>query len=173
MDWNAIKHEYITTYIGQRPLAGKHGVEYCTLRRRAEREKWIEQRDEMRRKIDANVTQKTVDAAVTNAEKLEQARGLALDNLLSILQLFPKGGGDKVEHYGTDKNGKPYKNTFSLLNIVTMIEKMAKDVPVDTSNATSENMIQIAELVNHPLPDVSIDDVLAGVDDNGKGGDAT
>ena len=50
-NWAAIKEEYITGDIGQRPLAKKHGVSYYTLKDRAERDNWGEERRQYREKF--------------------------------------------------------------------------------------------------------------------------
>lgn len=50
-DWASIREEYITGDIGQRTLAKKHGVSYYTLKDRAERDKWGEERRRYRESI--------------------------------------------------------------------------------------------------------------------------
>ena len=61
VDWNKIKAEYVTTKISQQKLAAKYGVPYITIRRRAEKEKWIELR--------ANSEQRVSEKAIAKAEK--------------------------------------------------------------------------------------------------------
>ena len=46
--WDDIKTEYITTGIGTRPLAAKYKVSYSTLRKRAAREQWAQERAQFR-----------------------------------------------------------------------------------------------------------------------------
>lgn len=63
-DWNAIRNEYVTTQISLRDLAQKHGVSFATLRRRSEKEKWVDQRKEHEHEVSIKVAQKTAEAAV-------------------------------------------------------------------------------------------------------------
>lgn len=79
----------------------------------------------------AKAAQKTADAAASNAAKLERAKGLALDRLLTILERFPQSGGDKVQQYGKDQKGHSIKNQYSLLDIVTALEKLERNSPID------------------------------------------
>lgn len=50
-DWLAIKTEYITSDVGTKALAEKHGVSYNTLAHRSASEKWVAEREEYRRKV--------------------------------------------------------------------------------------------------------------------------
>jgi len=64
-DWTAIKAEYINSRISTRSLAQKHGVPYPTLRKRAEKENWVQERAQQERKTVAEVSQKTAEAVAT------------------------------------------------------------------------------------------------------------
>ena len=57
VDWNKLKAEYIAGGTTYRKLAQKHGVSENTLRRRAAKEKWTQERH----KADMITTQKVVD----------------------------------------------------------------------------------------------------------------
>ena len=62
-DWVTIHSEYISTQISTRDLAQKYGISYSTLRRKAEKEKWAQERKEHERIVSAQVAQKTAQAA--------------------------------------------------------------------------------------------------------------
>ena len=66
-DWEAIRREYVSTDISTRSLAEKHGVPYGTLRCRAEKGKWTEERAEHQRKVSAKSAQKSVEK-ISDAE---------------------------------------------------------------------------------------------------------
>lgn len=66
-DWEAIRREYVSTDISTRALAEKHGVPYGTLRKKAEREKWLDAREEHGRKVGAKWAQKSVEK-ISDAE---------------------------------------------------------------------------------------------------------
>ena len=61
VDWLAIKTEYINGGISYRKLAEKYGVTFGTLRSRADKEKWVEQREEQQHKISTKSAQKTAE----------------------------------------------------------------------------------------------------------------
>lgn len=64
VDWLSIRNEYIhDTTFSYRSLAEKHGVSFGTLRARAEREKWVEQRRTAQHDIYTQAAQKTVEKA--------------------------------------------------------------------------------------------------------------
>ena len=85
-DWQAIKTEYITTNIGYRKLAQKHGVHYNAIANRAKQEDWVSQRNQF---CDRTVT-KTVNAIskkqVDRAAKLISAADKLLDKVESLLE---------------------------------------------------------------------------------------
>lgn len=73
VDWLKIKTEYVTTQISTRDLAQKHGVPYSTLRKRAEKENWSEERKKQGRKVSAKVAQKiTETVACAQADRITQ-----------------------------------------------------------------------------------------------------
>ncbi|MBR2894342.1 MAG: hypothetical protein IKC03_01615 [Oscillospiraceae bacterium] len=59
VDWLKIKNEYISGGISYRKLAEKYGVSFPTLRDRATKEKWKDQRDVQRNKVVTKTEQKT------------------------------------------------------------------------------------------------------------------
>ena len=61
VDWLAIKTEYINGGISYRKLAEKYEVPFPTLRDRAAREAWKEEKKEQRNKVVTNTSQKTVE----------------------------------------------------------------------------------------------------------------
>lgn len=69
VNWLKIKNEYITTDIGQRPLAKKHGVPFNTLRDRANREKWHDAKTEYRNNVGTKTEQKLEQRAEQEADR--------------------------------------------------------------------------------------------------------
>lgn len=67
VDWNTLKAEYIAGGISYRELAEKYGVSQSTLRQRAAREKWSEQKNTVRTEVE----QKMIDTI--SDEQTEQA----------------------------------------------------------------------------------------------------
>ena len=67
VDWNVLKAEYISGGTSYRKLAEKYGVSQSTLRQRAAREKWSEQKNNVRTEAE----QKMIDTI--SDEQSEQA----------------------------------------------------------------------------------------------------
>lgn len=67
VDWNVLKAEYIAGGTSYRKLAEKYGVSQSTLRQRAAREKWSEQKNNVRTEVE----QKIIDTI--SDEQSEQA----------------------------------------------------------------------------------------------------
>lgn len=89
-NWNKIKSEYLNSYISQRNLAEKHGIPYQTLRDRATKEKWFDQRKVQREKISQKTEQKAVEIlAQKEADRLLRISNAA-DELLAKLELATK-----------------------------------------------------------------------------------
>lgn len=101
-DWLAIKTEYITTRISTRDLAQKHGVSYSTLRRKAEKEGWVKEREEQGRKLSAAVAQKTVER-VACAQADRMARLMACGDQAARLL------GERLDQIERSGKVKPYE----------------------------------------------------------------
>lgn len=81
-DWIKIKNEYINTSISQRKLAEKYGISVSTLTKRANKEKWQQEKETQCNKIETKVQQKTADKIV-KSEVDRIANILALGDKLS------------------------------------------------------------------------------------------
>lgn len=92
MDIDALKREYITTKIGVRELAAKHNVPYGTLRKRAERGKWAQERARMDAEAAAGRAQAARDVAremeYEEYKGLLEAAGLLSDKIYAAVELM-------------------------------------------------------------------------------------
>ena len=133
-DWATIEAEYVSGEIGTYKLADKYGIPRPSLRYHYEKEEWGRKRKEYRQKLVEKSSQKTADAAASNAAKLEKAKGLALDLALEILSKYPKNAGNKLRTFGKDKNGNDIMMEFELLSMVTVLEKLGKGGVTDVED---------------------------------------
>lgn len=133
-DWATIEAEYVSGEIGTYKLADKYGIPRPSLRYHYEKEEWGRKRKEYRQKLVEKSSQKTADAAASNAAKLEKAKGLALDLALEILSKYPKNAGNKLRTFGKDKNGNGIMTEFELLSMVTVLEKLGKGGVTDAED---------------------------------------
>ena len=86
VDWIKVKTEYVTTGISQRKLAEKYGISFNTLKDRANREKWNDEKNIARNKITTDTQRKTIDVIVDKE----------VDRITRILELTDRLS-DKVE----------------------------------------------------------------------------
>lgn len=77
--------------------------------------------------VETKTIEKTADAVASNAAKLERAKGLAIDRILSILERFPEDAGDVYRKFGDG-----IENKYNLLNIVTALEKLDRNSTMDS-----------------------------------------
>ena len=131
IDWTKIRAEYIAGGISQRKLAEKYGITYNTLRRRAESGAWAEEREKQSRKSAAKAAQKTENEVVSNAVKLEQAKGLLIDKLKKAIETMPENGGTHARKYIGD-GSKKLTVDYDLLAMVTALEKLTAGDNKDT-----------------------------------------
>lgn len=89
-DWNAIRADYIAGGISQRKLAKKYGVSENTLIRRANVEKWAEQRGGVYNVVTAEIQQKTAEAAADNAVIAREIQRDLLERLKRISMKYPQ-----------------------------------------------------------------------------------
>jgi transcriptional regulator with XRE-family HTH domain len=125
-DWAKIRAEYITGGISQRKLAAKYGVSFGTLAQKANAEKWAKQRNETYNKSITKAQQKKANETASNAVKLEQAKGLLIDKLKRAIEQMPESAGTHSRQY-ISKGDKKMTVDYDLLEMVTALEKLAKD----------------------------------------------
>ena len=126
-NWDAIRAEYIGGG------ASKYSVSLSTLSVRASREGWTTERDKTCDKIVTKAVQKKANEIANNAVKIERARGLAIDRLISALEDMPKKGGSHSRGIIID-NGQKITVDYDLLSIITALEKLSES----TTNADRE-----------------------------------
>lgn len=91
-NWDKIKKEYTTTKIGGRELAAKYSVPYGTLRKRAERGKWAQERAQLDAETVAGRAQAVRDVAreieYQEYKGLLMAAGLLSDKIYEAVELM-------------------------------------------------------------------------------------
>lgn len=126
-EWGAIRTEYIGGGTSYRKLAEKYSVSLKTLSDRASREGWVEERNKVRDKGALKAIQKRADAIANNATKIERARSLAIERLISALESMPQKGGSHSRQVITD-GGKRIIVDYDLPAIVSALEKLSEGI---------------------------------------------
>lgn len=136
IDWNAIMAEYIAG-MSIRDLAGKYGLNRGTVARHAKSGQWEKNRVTARDRARTKSIQKTAEVAASNAAKLERAKGMAIDRLLAVLERYPENAGDAYRQFGDRE-----ENKYSLLNIVTALEKLDRNSTIDEADDPLVQMLK-------------------------------
>ena len=124
-DWAVIRAEYIGGGTSYRKLAKKYRVSLKTLSDKASREGWVTDRDKACDIGASKAVQKTAEEIATNAMKLERARGLAIDKLISALEKMPDKGGSHSRQVITE-GGKRMIVDYDLPAIISALEKLGE-----------------------------------------------
>lgn len=143
IDWNAIKAEYIGGGISQRKIAEKYGVSYNTLKDKANREHWNEQREKAHIKITAKSHQKMIDAASDNAAIAQRIKQKLLIKLEKEIDSLPEQLGSE-RFTETVKKGKNGDKTVSgikykLNDITQSFKALVGDLPDVTADMNIED----------------------------------
>lgn len=154
-DWVSIKAEYISTGISTRSLAEKSGVSYASLRRRAEKEHWADERKTTERKVSAKVAQKVALVKVAHeADRITRLLGVG-DILTDKLEQSAKQLGTytvvkrKSERYEIGENDKPIG--------ITETEEVAvpADAVINTADAKriASALKDLSDIASRPASD--------------------
>lgn len=137
-DWVSIKAEYCSTDISYRKLAVKHSVSFNTLKDRAIREGWKEQRNTTHNKIATTTQQKIVaslsDDAASYAASVARLSGKAM-------RLVEKSMD------GMEEKADPYK----VKAIVSALKDLRDIANQDERESTdSEDLTPLASMLGEP-----------------------
>lgn len=86
--WLDVRKEYTTTDISTRELARKYDIPYGTLRKRATREKWAQERAQMGAEMGAGRAQAVREVEYEDYKGLLLAAGLLSDKIAEAVQLM-------------------------------------------------------------------------------------
>lgn len=141
VDWNAIRSEYIGGGISQRKLAVKYGIPVDTVMRRANREKWNDQRAEAYSKATEIIQQKTATAASSNAARAQRIREKLLKKLEKEIDELPDSIGSETRQTIIDnefdgqrgnrvRKSKEISKAYKLVELANTFEKLTKDLNI-------------------------------------------
>ena len=129
VDWTKVKLDYISTTIGYRDLAKKHGCSFSTLQRKAKAENWPLLRRRTEEDAERALIGMATDSKISRAERIEYIA----DKLLDKIELTLDGIDGR-------KTGKACKDLSDAL-------KSAKEIlGVRTEKDLEEQEARIAKL---------------------------
>lgn len=152
--WDDIKTEYITTDIGTRPLAEKHNVSYSTLRKRAAREQWAQERAQFRTQRGADRVQAQREIEYQEYKSLLEAAGLLSSKLCSAVAQLTDA--DIIK----DKRG--LKSLTGAMKDLAEIQGVKPDADKREQEARIKNLERQAAGEAQPEP---VRVIIAGADD--------
>ena len=136
VNWEQIKTEYITGDISQRKLAEKYGVPYSTLRDRAGKDTWFQQRKKSRQKVVSKSVQKVEEKQVrlatkelTLLDKIEQHLDRALSDVDQFNRHIVQEGTGKGETITEERIYKKadIRALKEAAQVLAMVEKMKQE----------------------------------------------
>lgn len=148
-DWNEIKTEYISTEIGYRDLAKKHGVSFSTLQRRARKENWAGLR---RQVCDDTVTAVTTAVINSNVDRAIRVQNVA-DQLLDKIELTIENIDGRKSARSVKDVADALKNVKDIMNIKSeadMQEQEARIAKLRREADTGEGKDAKLEIVGIP-----------------------
>lgn len=84
--WEQIKTEYVTTDIGLRSLAEKHGVSFSTIGKKASREGWATLRQQQGNTVETALLETHKEIKVEEYRSLLRAAGVLSDKLCQVVE---------------------------------------------------------------------------------------
>lgn len=101
---------------------------------KAKRENWKQDAEKTRALAVSKMCQKTATAIANNATKLEQAKSLALDWVIAVLQSLPPGNtGSRIRQAWTDSKGKYNAIDLNMQDVMNAIAKLeTNEQPAET-----------------------------------------
>ena len=164
-----IRAEYIAGGISQRKLAEKYGVSYNTLIKRANDEKWATDRKDAYNKGAKKAQQKVADKAANNAVKLERAREMLIDRIISAIEQMPEKSGTHVRQTQSDRDtGRQLSVDYDLMTLVSALEKLSSGAAADKERQkqfAQENntvLMSYADLFSRPARKRTIEEIESG-----------
>lgn len=126
IDWTAIRTEYITTGIGYRALAKKHGVSYTAIAAKGNKERWVDQRDRHNIKTTSNIVDAICDEKVDRAARLQNAA----DKLLEIVEAHLAGDPKEI-------TSQALKQISGVLKDIKDVQRTSKDLEEQDARISS------------------------------------
>lgn len=154
INWEKIRHEYITTNISQRKLAEKYRVAKSTLMLRAAKEGWTDEREKYRSKVRSRTEQKAFEIAVDTQSDINtlamKIRVELMQRIYDLLINMPKVNGTKSYQQKTvsdSENGTQQTQAveYSFRDLVASYRDLQKavDEKATTTGTSDDPLIEI------------------------------
>ena len=144
-DWNRIKTEYKTGSCSLRDLSDKYKISWSTLRQRAFREKWGDERRKTQTKIEQEVIRKTTEQTADVATLASDIRRKGLIIIDGLLNDFAEVRA--TEHR---ENKKGVTDIKRLKDITSAFKDLTDDITTneETGNELLQSLLNLERGVN-------------------------
>ena len=162
VDWHKVHAEYIAGGISQHQIAVKYNIPWSTLQKRANREKWAEEREKVRATITKDAVRKTAEAVSDNAIIAQRIKTKLLKKLEKEIDALPEWIGSELREanieneYLKDSKGKiigrvPARTkersiTHKLRDLTAAYKDLTGDMPKEEDTSTLDKLDKLLEV---------------------------
>lgn len=157
MDWSKIKAEYIAGGTSYRKLAAKYGVSFNTLQGIAQREKWVELKNQTKDKSTTKMVESIANNITNNAVKINKIADKLLNKINHMLDEYDYLNSQSIKHFASAlkdiKDIKGIKSDIDMREQEARIEKIRKDVEEDKASEDKPcGVVLIPSIMPKPVP---------------------
>jgi len=153
-DWKIVKAEYITTTLSVDAIAKKFGLSLSSVRTRATKEGWVEQRSLYSKKAEARYIEKASNTRADSIAKMNEAHTQVAKSLASTAALVLQKSVKRNEAgqvVGTDLEPRDINSLSAALVNAQKIERIAAGM--STENTSIHAHIDEADPLSILTPD--------------------
>lgn len=155
MDWNRVRREYVSGSKSLRTLADEYHCSQSTLRKKAANEKWTEQRNTYRAKVEQKYMDMSVEREVKRverlhclADKLMDKLDKAIDELDEMCSVEREDGeykvvrvsGVAVDRAGAKQIAAGLKDVKDLLNVRDDLDRQEQQARIEHLKSQSDSV---------------------------------
>lgn len=155
MDWNRVRREYVSGSKSLRTLADEYSCSQSTLRKRAANEKWTEQRNDYRAKVEQKYMDMSVEQEVKRVERLHRLADDLMDKLDQAIKELNemcsvehqdgeykvvRVPGVAVDRAGAKQISSSLKDVKDLLNVRDDLDRQEQQARIEHLKSQSDSV---------------------------------
>lgn len=155
MDWNRVRREYVSGSKSLRTLADEYSCSQSTLRKRAANEKWTEQRNDYRAKVEQKYMDMSVEQEVKRVERLHRLADDLMDKLDQAIKELNemctveqedgeykvvRVSGVAVDRAGAKQIAASLKDVRDLLNVRDDLDRQEQQARIEHLKSQSDSV---------------------------------
>lgn len=168
MDWNRVRREYVFGSKSLRALADEYHCSQSTLRKRAANEKWTEQRNDYRAKVEQKYMDMCVEREVKRVERLHCLADNLMDKLDKAIEELDemcsveqqdgeykvaRVSGVAVDRAGAKQIASSLKDVKDLLNVRDYLDRQEQQARIEHLKSQNDSVAAGAPEVQVVLSD--------------------